>query len=73
MAVPEGDREQSDSRIADLQSRVTTNEEEIKKLFPNTYGMPLVEFVTAENALQKEMNVGVILSGGQAPGAYVRS
>ena len=39
------------------------NQEEIKKLFPNTYGMPLVEFVTAENALQKEMNVGVILSG----------
>lgn len=46
------------------------NQEEIKKLFPNTYGMPLVEFVTAENALQKEMNVGVILSGGQAPGGH---
>lgn len=46
------------------------NQKEIKKLFPNTYGMPLVEFVTAENALQKEMNVGVILSGGQAPGGH---
>lgn len=46
------------------------NQEEIKKLFPNTYGMPLVEFVTAENAFQKEMNVGVILSGGQAPGGH---
>ena len=46
------------------------NQEEIKKLFPNTYGMPLVEFVTAENDLQKEMNVGVILSGGQAPGGH---
>lgn len=46
------------------------NQEEIKKLFPNTYGMPLVEFVTAENALQKEMNVSVILSGGQAPGGH---
>lgn len=46
------------------------NQEEIKKLFPNTYGMPLVEFVTAENTLQKEMNVGVILSGGQAPGGH---
>lgn len=46
------------------------NQEEIKKLFPNTYGMPLVEFVTAENALQKDMNVGVILSGGQAPGGH---
>ena len=46
------------------------NQEEIKKLFPNTYGMPLVEFVAAENAPQKEMNVGVILSGGQAPGGH---
>lgn len=46
------------------------NQEEIKKLFPNTYGMPLVEFVTAENDLQKEMNLGVILSGGQAPGGH---
>lgn len=46
------------------------NQEEIKKLFPNTYGMPLVEFVPAEMATQKEMNVGVILSGGQAPGGH---
>ena len=46
------------------------NQEEIKKLFPNTYGMPLVEFVPAENAAQKRFNVGVILSGGQAPGGH---
>lgn len=46
------------------------NQEEIKKLFPNTYGMPLVEFVPAEKQENKKMNVGVILSGGQAPGGH---
>ena len=46
------------------------NQEEIKKLFPNTYGMPLVEFVPAETETHKVMNVGVILSGGQAPGGH---
>ena len=46
------------------------NQEEIKKLFPNTYGMPMVEFEPSEVALEKKMNVGVILSGGQAPGGH---
>ena len=46
------------------------NQEEIKKLFPNTYGMPLVEFVPGEENEMKSMNVGVILSGGQAPGGH---
>ena len=46
------------------------DQEEIKKLFPNTYGMPLVEFVPGETANNKKMNVGVILSGGQAPGGH---
>lgn len=35
------------------------NQEEIKALFPNTYGMPLVEFVPAETETHKVMNVGV--------------
>jgi diphosphate--fructose-6-phosphate 1-phosphotransferase len=46
------------------------NQEEIKALFPNTYGMPLVEFVPGETENTKEMNVGIILSGGQAPGGH---
>ncbi|MGI6231794.1 MAG: diphosphate--fructose-6-phosphate 1-phosphotransferase [Prevotella sp.] len=46
------------------------DQEEIKKLFPNTYGMPLIEFVPGTEAMSKEMNVGVILSGGQAPGGH---
>ena len=44
--------------------------EEIKKLFPNTYGMPLVEFVPADSQDSLSINVGVILSGGQAPGGH---
>ena len=46
------------------------NQEDIKKLFPNTYGMPLVEFEPADSANNTKMNVGVILSGGQAPGGH---
>ncbi|MBO4315201.1 MAG: diphosphate--fructose-6-phosphate 1-phosphotransferase [Prevotella sp.] len=46
------------------------DQEEIKALFPNTYGMPLVEFVPGDVANTKKMNVGVILSGGQAPGGH---
>ncbi len=46
------------------------DQEEIKKLFPNTYGMPVVEFEPATEANNKKMNVGVILSGGQAPGGH---
>ncbi|MBP3758043.1 MAG: 6-phosphofructokinase, partial [Prevotella sp.] len=46
------------------------NQEEIKALFPNTYGMPLVEFVPGEETAHEPMNVGIILSGGQAPGGH---
>lgn len=44
---------------------------EIKKLFPNTYGMPIVTFEPASAKLSMgDFNVGVILSGGQAPGGH---
>lgn len=46
------------------------DQDEIKKLFPHTYGMPLVEFVPGDKCEDKRMNVGVILSGGQAPGGH---
>ena len=47
------------------------NQEEIKALFPNTYGMPLVEFVpTDEKKEYAPLNIGIILSGGQAPGGH---
>lgn len=46
------------------------NQAEIKELFPNTYGMPVVEFAKGEKADNAKFNVGVILSGGQAPGGH---
>jgi len=46
------------------------NQEEIKKLFPNTYGMPVIEFVPSDESNNQRINVGVILSGGQAPGGH---
>ncbi len=46
------------------------NQDEIKAMFPNTYGMPVIEFVPGEHVDHKPFNVGVILSGGQAPGGH---
>lgn len=48
------------------------NQQEIKELFPNTYGMPIVEFEREEHPerLEEPFNVGIILSGGQAPGGH---
>ena len=48
------------------------DQEEIKKLFPNTYGLPVVEFEEDPNPTRVEepFNVGIILSGGQAPGGH---
>lgn len=49
------------------------DQEEIKKLFPNTYGLPILTFEKDSNAkksINEPFNVGVILSGGQAPGGH---
>ncbi len=47
------------------------DQEEIKKLFPNTYGLPELRFEKSSNTQpSKPINVGVILSGGQAPGGH---
>ncbi len=43
----------------------------IKSLFPNTYGLPEIRFEkNPAPAPGKPVNVGVILSGGQAPGGH---
>ncbi len=43
----------------------------IKALFPNTYGLPEIRFEkNATPTPGKPINVGVILSGGQAPGGH---
>ncbi|MCD8261164.1 MAG: diphosphate--fructose-6-phosphate 1-phosphotransferase [Bacteroides sp.] len=47
------------------------DQEAIKELFPNTYGIPVITFEeSAENVQLPAINVGVILSGGQAPGGH---
>jgi diphosphate-dependent phosphofructokinase len=47
------------------------DQQDIAKLFPNTYGMPLITFEEgAETEFTQPVNVGVILSGGQAPGGH---
>ncbi|MBP6635056.1 MAG: diphosphate--fructose-6-phosphate 1-phosphotransferase [Paludibacter sp.] len=43
---------------------------DIKALFPNTYGMPLISFEPGEKKQYPAVGVGVILSGGQAPGGH---
>ncbi|PRZ00309.1 diphosphate--fructose-6-phosphate 1-phosphotransferase [Marinilabilia salmonicolor] len=58
--VVEGDKTQS---VAD--------QGEIEKMFPNTYGMPILSFEASDEKKNfPAMNVGVILSGGQAPGGH---
>ncbi len=57
--------------VAGEPTQSVADQEEIKKLFPNTYGMPLIKFEnTNEASTFAPMNVGVILSGGQAPGGH---
>ena len=48
-----------------------SDQDKIKALFPNTYGMREVTFSKGANhAKDKKLTVGVILSGGQAPGGH---
>lgn len=47
------------------------DQEQIQELFSNTYGKPIVTFKTSSSSSTSEVrNVGVILSGGQAPGGH---
>ena len=47
------------------------NQKEIAEFFPNTYGMPLISFEVGEVKKDRPaINVGIILSGGQAPGGH---
>lgn len=46
------------------------DQEEIKALFPNTYGLPTLHLEPGEKKEYPAIAVGVILSGGQAPGGH---
>ncbi|MEA2076802.1 MAG: diphosphate--fructose-6-phosphate 1-phosphotransferase [Candidatus Marinimicrobia bacterium] len=51
-------------------SESVADRDKIKALFPHTYGMPMIGFKAANKAEYKPLNLGVILSGGQAPGGH---
>ncbi|HRU63993.1 MAG TPA: diphosphate--fructose-6-phosphate 1-phosphotransferase, partial [Paludibacteraceae bacterium] len=46
------------------------DQKEIKNLFPKTYGLPVITFEEGSEVQYPEIAVGVILSGGQAPGGH---
>ena len=62
------------AEIAVKEGEKTTSaadQEKIAELFPNTYGEPEVTFEKGQNtSASKKQVVGVILSGGQAPGGH---
>ena len=57
--------------IEGASTQSVANQEEIKNLFSHTYGKPTVTFKSSSSVKDIEArNVGVILSGGQAPGGH---
>src|SRR6056297_2408026 len=47
------------------------NQTKMKELFQHTYGQPSIKFTTGESTHRDEpVNIGVVLSGGQAPGGH---
>ena len=62
------------AKVAVMEGAPTTcvaDQEKIQALFPATYGSPMVNFDKADaSAEAAAVNVGVILSGGQAPGGH---
>lgn len=65
------------SDFAEIASEVGTATEsvsdmaELKQIFTETYGRPIVRFVPGTGgSFDKAVNVGVVLSGGQAPGGH---
>jgi pyrophosphate--fructose-6-phosphate 1-phosphotransferase len=52
-------------------TEATCDREELRGIFKLTYGKPLASFVKGKNEkIKRELKVGVILSGGQAPGGH---
>ncbi len=53
------------------ETQSVADQEKIKALFPNTYGKKEITFEKGQNtSAEKKQVVGVILSGGQAPGGH---
>jgi len=48
-----------------------SNQKELSELFPRTYGAPFIETLEGQEGLESDsINIGVVLSGGQAPGGH---
>lgn len=48
-----------------------SDQKELEKLFPRTYGAPFIETISLQESAQSvSINIGVVLSGGQAPGGH---
>jgi diphosphate-dependent phosphofructokinase len=48
-----------------------SDKKELSEIFKNTYGKPIATFVNGKNDnINHELKIGVILSGGQAPGGH---
>jgi pyrophosphate--fructose-6-phosphate 1-phosphotransferase len=48
-----------------------SDKDELREIFKLTYGKPVASFVKGKNdKMHRELKVGVILSGGQAPGGH---
>ncbi|KAG5101194.1 hypothetical protein JHK84_046163 [Glycine max] len=55
------------------QSSAAGNPEEIAKLFPNLFGQPSAALVPSDShalPVNQKLKIGVVLSGGQAPGGH---
>ncbi|KAK6932783.1 hypothetical protein RJ641_002407 [Dillenia turbinata] len=55
------------------QSSAAGNPDEIAKLFPNLFGQPSARLVPSDSGavlLERKLKIGVVLSGGQAPGGH---
>ena len=53
------------------ETQSVADQDKIKALFPNTYGKKEITFVKGQNTSEnKKQVVGVVLSGGQAPGGH---
>jgi pyrophosphate--fructose-6-phosphate 1-phosphotransferase len=52
-------------------TEAVSDREELREIFKNTYGKPIALFAKGKNEkIRRELKVGVILSGGQAPGGH---
>lgn len=56
--------------VEDAWTSAEADQEEIRRRFPATYGMPIIRFLEGTEKPLHKTNVGVLLSGGQAPGGH---